>query len=646
MSSILLFLQPRPHSSLFYTLIHPPHSHTVNALDIPEIRASIGLHLDNAALIASVRVCRAWQASFEPYIWSDVLISSEESSLHHRPCLKGLLRNAHLTTQLTLAGCSPLEYLVHRSTETDEEPPPQPIPGSIQPRPPPLIPSPPRAPRQRPYGFCNLLTLVVSNSRNDSPPHGYWEAISTILYQNPRLKQLKISSIHPPPPVLWRSICSLKPLQALYLYRLTIPPEHARLLWDACSNAISVRFIHTSLSPLPQDPSQQPLQKKTFPHLQRLYILEEQGLSSSALMDLISQCPNLCELQWNTNVGVGFPTELFLERLQTQPTLWPQLRQLRIPHEALVEEQLCKILNATTDLESFSALYYHRHDQPPQHQQQHNLQSHSHMIHETTLVQPAGLFRNKTSIRTLPSLARHFHTLRELSFSVTTCDRTSSMVMQTVLSSCPSLVSISGEVIRGVEIAMGAPWVCLGLQNFYLDVDVAPHAVEGSTEKQSSSGSAHSGATQDNDATQSSTSTQLRSLTLTLSRSEIQKRVLLQLARLQQLQNLTLMSHYYSPSFSPVSKDHRRGLELDLRHGLELLRGMTQLCNVYFSTIQNMDLEDAFWIAQHWKRLSSLTNRLHPDPTLNHGLWEVCLRRRKDVVRLGLGLGMGGSIES
>ncbi|KAF9210517.1 hypothetical protein BGZ59_009347 [Podila verticillata] len=545
----------------------------MNALDIPEIRASVGLHLDNADLISCVRVCRAWQASFEPYIWSDLLISSEESSSHHRPYLKGLLRNAHLVTQLTLAGCSPLEYLVHRSAEPDEEQPPEPVPGSIQPRPPPLLPSPhSRAPQQRPYGFCNLFTLVVSNNRNDSPPHGYWEAIATILSQNPRLNQLKISSIHPPPPLLWRAICSLKPLQALYLYRLAIPPEHARLLWDACSNAISVRFIHTSLSPLPQDPSQQQLQKKTFPHLQRLFILEEQGLSSSALVDLISQCPNLCELQWNTNVGVEFPTELFLERLQTQPTLWPQLRQLRIPHEALVEEQLCKILDATTDLESFSAL-----------------------------------------------------------------------VLQTVLSSCPSLVSISGEVIRGVEIAMGAPWVCLGLQNFYLDVDVAPHAVGSSVEKRDSSGS-HSGATVDS-AAPSPLSTSTPSLSPTLSQSEIQKRVLHQLARLQQLQNLTLMSHYYSPSFSPVSKNHRRGLELDLRHGLDLLSGMTQLCNVYFSTIQNMDLEDASWIAQHWKRLSSLTNRLHPDPILNHGLWEVCLRRRKDVVRLGLGLGMGGSIE-
>lgn len=612
----------------------------MNALDIPEIRASVGLHLDNADLITCVRVCRAWQASFEPYIWSDLLISSEESSSHHRPYLKGLLRNAHLVTQLTLAGCSPLEYLVHRSAEPDEEQSPEPVPGSIQPRPPPLLPSPHSRTPQRPYGFCNLFTLVVSNSRNDSPPHGYWEAIATILSQNPRLKQLKISSIHPPPPVLWRAICSLKPLQALYLYRLSIPPEHARLLWDACSNAISVRFIHTSLSPLPQALSQQQ-QKKTFPHLQRLFILEEQGLSSSALVDLISQCPNLCELQWNTNVGVGFPTELFLERLQRQPTLWPQLRQLRIPHEALVEEQLCKILDATTDLESFSALYYHRHDQPPHHQHQQNSQS--HMTHETTLAQPAGLFHYTTTM-TLPSLARHFHTLRELSFSVTNCDRTSSVVMQTVLSSCPSLVSISGEVIRGVEIAMGAPWVCLGLQNFYLDVDVAPHAVGSSVEKRGSSGS-HSGATVDSTAPQS-LSTSTPSLSPTLSRSEIQKRVLHQLARLKQLQNLTLMSHYYSPSFSPVSKNHRRGLELDLRHGLDLLSGMTELCNVYFSTIQNMDLEDASWIARHWKRLSSLTNRLHPDPILNHGLWEVCLRRRKDVVRLGLGLGMGGSIES
>ncbi|KAG0009126.1 hypothetical protein BGZ81_003614, partial [Podila clonocystis] len=450
--------------------------------------------------------------------------------------------------------------------------------------------------------------LVVSNSRNDPPPKGYWEAIATIISQNPRLNNLRISSLRPPPPVLWQAICSLKaPLQALHLFRLTIPPEHAHLLWDAFNNAIYVRFIHTSLSPLPPlDLSQQQQQHKEFPRLQRLIILEEQGLSSTALVDLISQCPNLRELQWNTNVGVGFPTELFLERLQTQ-LMWPKLRQLRIPHEPLVEEQLCRILEATTNLESFSALYYHRHDPLPY---THNF---SHVSHETTLVQSVA-HTDKSTIRTLSSLARHFHTLRDLSFSAPNCDKTSSIVMQTVLSSCPNLVSISGEVIRGVEIAMGAPWVCLGLQNFYLDVDVAPH-VGGSTERKGSLGTPNSGATMDSETTShlSSTSTPCPSPS-TLSRAEIQRRVLQQLARLQRLQNLTLMSHHYSPSFSPVSKSHRRGLELDLRHGLDLLGEMTQLCNVYFSTIQNMDLEDAFWIAQHWKRLSSLTNRLHPDP--------------------------------
>ncbi|KAG0354830.1 hypothetical protein BG005_006182 [Podila minutissima] len=224
------------------------------------------------------------------------------------------------------------------------------------------------------------------------------------------------------------------------------------------------------------------------------------------------------------------------------------------------------------------------------------------MSHETTLVQPE-VHADKSTIRTLPSLSRHFHTLRELSFSAPNCDRTSSIVMQTVLSSCPNLVSISGEVIRGVEIAMGAPWVCLGLRDFYLDVDVAPHTVGGSTEKKGSSGAPNSGATNSEPTPQPSSISTPPPSSSTLSRAEIQKRVLHQLARLQQLQNLTLMSHHYSPSFSPVSKSHRRGLELDLRHGLDLLGGMIQLCNVYFSTIQNMHLEDAFWIAQHWKRL-------------------------------------------
>lgn len=623
----------------------------MNALDIPEIRASIGLHLDNASLIACVLVCRAWQASFEPYIWSDLLISSEESSSHQRPCLQGLRRNAHLATHLALAGCNPLEFLVLGSTADEEsqrqsQQLPEPAPGSIQPRPPPLLPSPlpPAPPQQRSHGFCNLLRLVVSNSRNDTPPKGYWEAIATIISQNPRLNHLRISSLRPPASVLWQAICSLRaPLQALHLFRLTVPPEHAHLLWDAFSKADSVRFIHTSLPPLPQELSLQQ-QQKGFSRLQRLFILEEQSLSSTALVDLISHCPNLRELQWNTNVGVGFPTELFLERLQTQPALWPRLRQLRIPHETLVEEQLCRILEATTDLESFSALYHHRHDTPPPHPHYF-----SHMTHETTLVQPEAYYADKstTRIRILPALARHFHTLRELTFSAPKCDKTSSIIMQTVLSSCPSLVSISGEVIRGVEIATGAPWVCLGLQNFYLDVDVAPHAVGISTETKGSSGPPNAGAADSETTPQPSSLASIPTpSSSTPSRTEIQKRVLHQLARLQRLQNLTLMSHHYSPSFSPVSKSHRRGLELDLRHGLDLLGGMTQLCNVYFSTIQNMDLEDAFWIAQHWKRLSSLTNRLHPDPILNQGLWEVCLRRRKDVVRLGLGLGMGGSIET
>ncbi|KAG0344913.1 hypothetical protein BG004_004086, partial [Podila humilis] len=115
-----------------------------------------------------------------------------------------------------------------------------------------------------------------------------------------------------------------------------------------------------------------------------------------------------------------------------------------------------------------------------------------------------------------------------------------------------------------------------------------------------------------------------------LSRNEIQKRVLAQFARLRSLQNLTLMGYHTTSSrilTSTSNNSHRRSVELDLRHGLDVLGSLSQLRSVYFTTTQNMEIEDALWIAQHWVQLSNLTSRLHPDPIQNQGLWEICLRK-------------------
>ncbi|KAF9418615.1 hypothetical protein BGZ94_009655, partial [Podila epigama] len=749
------------------------------ALDIPEIRTSIGRYLDHRALISCAQVCRAWQISFEPFIWSDLLINSDEGWTF--PNLKGLARNAHLVTHLTLAGCCPLDYLCldpsgapevkdgdsnssdnrsdHKRNDTtdqdsDQEQQEQRVPRAteddatmqtIQPRTDNKGSNSenmtfPHNGRQKqhqerdgappPRFFNNLQSLVVTNSRNDIPPPGYWQAIAQLLSQNKHLAMLRLSSLHPVvPPLLWRAICNLlTPLQTLHLYRLEIPPEHADLLWQACGQATIVRFVHTTLPPPPlpvppppqhmtlaeghahgdpeqdQQQEQQPLREQsswpTFPRLQRLFLIEERGLTSIQLLTFLSQCPNLCALLWNTRVGDQFPTDPFIDRLEALPTLWPKLSQLRIPHEPFTENQLVRILTATSQLESFSALYHHNsrlyHPQhqlhlwkdlqeqlyvslshphshlptspnPPLHSQNptHNHSRQEHPFNSS----PNNSENNFQIIRPLQALERHFHTLRDLTFSVLGCDKTSSIVIQTVLSSCPNLVSISGEVIRGLEIALGKPWVCLNLQKFYLDIDVSPqsqsqsqslsqnryqqqqqHLYREQYQSQSMATAPGSSSLPTRDTTSMPDSTipmknQQQQHTVpqssvpsvytlppsTYSRTELQKRVLCQLARLQSLKSLTLMSHHcLPPHFSPASKSHRRGLELDLRHGLDILAPLTQLHNLHFSTTQNMDLDDAYWIAHHWKHLAGFTNRLHPDPMVNQGLWEVCLRRRKD----------------
>ncbi|KAF9993420.1 hypothetical protein BGZ79_001888, partial [Entomortierella chlamydospora] len=41
-------------------------------MDIPEIRQHVGQHLNKAALVAAVTVCKSWNAIFIPFLYSTI----------------------------------------------------------------------------------------------------------------------------------------------------------------------------------------------------------------------------------------------------------------------------------------------------------------------------------------------------------------------------------------------------------------------------------------------------------------------------------------------------------------------------------------------------------------------------------------------
>ncbi|KAG0208561.1 hypothetical protein B0O80DRAFT_465473 [Mortierella sp. GBAus27b] len=165
----------------------------------------------------------------------------------------------------------------------------------------------------------------------------------------------------------------------------------------------------------------------TFPKIQYLEIRTPIGLPVRDQMAWISQCPNLKSLIWDPDLSIVVP-------------------------------KFCDmVVKNCVDLTALHLLI----DNPDTEIAQ--------IIKSIPRIEKLGLAHTKFGDESMKALERHFPTLRDINLQG--CKKVKSPMVQKILASCSSLLSISAETLR-YEDAMDQPWVCKNLEMFDIGLSI------------------------------------------------------------------------------------------------------------------------------------------------------------------------------
>ncbi|KAK3807703.1 MAG: hypothetical protein J3Q66DRAFT_444795, partial [Benniella sp.] len=180
----------------------------------------------------------------------------------------------------------------------------------------------------------------------------------------------------------------------------------------------------------------------------------------------------------------------------------------------------------------------------------------------------------------------HFKALTKVDLSMTTAEpdlppfRTAGVPqwVQEVLESCPSLEQVTAKTITAEDIAGGKPWVCLGLKEFKVMIDMGFGRASGRGYNRPK---------------------------FTENQKGLCRAVFEQLGRLEQLRVLDMRRlgwHLESPRYAP--------LPLELRLGLGLLSKLKDIEVIAFHRYQDMRKTDVEWMLRQWPYLSAIHGNL------------------------------------
>ncbi|KAF9348413.1 hypothetical protein BGX26_000177 [Mortierella sp. AD094] len=408
-------------------------------MDLPEIRTHLGFFLDIDDVLQCILVCQAWRRSFEPLLYH--LLTSDSfynyNQKKHWPPLDRLLQlGTHQTT-----------YASHvRSLSIDCE-----IQAQY------LKPA---------YNQLVYLDLIWPNpSSSDFDDH------KACLYHQPdqvnkffrrhhgRLKHILIDGSVSLQAQSWQHLAdkSLFPkwTKLTVIHKQTFDQETLDAFWTACSRLQFLQLIGVeSLTP----PSLE------FPHLELLAL---DCLPEWSVMDelqMIDRCPQLDCLFWYPSTYVEEVSDI------GQSPAGTNLDQIPI---AMV--QGLERLATSGRLQKLRklVLYLRAKDTAPFTTPE--LQKYTAALLDS-LVMPLASFdiqwRDFDANIILPSLQRHFATLSFLNLTISLSG--SSRMVQTIMTSCPLLENFTGNVVRALDMMEGEPWVCLGITNLRVQIEVDP----------------------------------------------------------------------------------------------------------------------------------------------------------------------------
>ncbi|KAF9981284.1 hypothetical protein BGZ75_007459 [Mortierella antarctica] len=556
------------------------------ALDLPEIMAHIGHHLTRNSLHTCIQVSHAWHSFFISFIWKSLTLSAY--TFVRKPSLDTLAKHAHLIRSLDFNGPVPAIYYT--------------------------------------IGCRNLESLSIAGERAPWDTHRYTsnteqpglrdqDPITGLVNVNPGLKRLTVVGVHPPPAVeFWEAVCRMAQLEFLSVGGLDISARLVPVFWQAISFRTSelvldrVTFLEEDQNPHHQDHGSMAFnnfqhddalsmthynvpgpRQQQFTYLTKLSLFKLLGSGRSQQTKILKNAPFLATLVWKGDMTFEFPLLSFGKCLTAGRLSRLKSLDLRKGDTKLGDDDLCQILGAMSRLEKL-------------------------------MVPNSGM-----GSKAMAQLFRHANKVGALDISG--CAGVHSNMIQSILSSFPLLEVFVADKISVKDIMDGDPWVCKGLRELTIDIELGYATMDTEAEadleadgepwtierRNSNSGSAsrrHQKHTAD-------------SAVQRFERDERQQVVFERLSQLEWLEELTIIQ----PKDRPPSAVEQltvgmvpKILDLRLINGLDRLRTLRRLRCFYFSGPQEMSEVDVHWMMEHWKALSHISGQLNSDPTSNKEL--------------------------
>lgn len=575
-------------------------------LDLPEIRTLVGSFLSRSEIAICAQACRAWRSTFSPLIWRDTVIYSCEAHLRNfaPPPPPAVLRaNAHLIRSLafearcsfrdivTLAEeCRRLSHL--RLTAT--------------------APPTPRIRRIRNTDWLNFELLedyeILVDDAGDNDNHSEseegshatnvrkgktWSKLAALVSGNRgTLRSLEISLMCSPPSEIptkefWFSVAecfspTLSPsysstrLTSLELSGREMQWSDLLLVWGAAAPHLQtlkitgcVVEIDRESSPTEQADSLMEILPQTA--LRHLTLVNIRGITLLMQFKLfIAQSPRLKSLFWISRLlhpsCVSFPGSGQEQEQAPSFHRWAELECVSFGHVkapsgepgSRIDSYVLKRIGSAAGGKG-------------------NLKS-------LTLRSP------EAGCQLIQSLRPQFTSLRVL--DMMRCPTVSGAMVQDVLSSCPSLVTIKADVIHAQDIHQGKPWVCLGLKNWTIFINtLLPCSAGDSAPALPLDVSAPVG--QQGGSADSS-----------FDREVLQQTVFRRLGMLTSLEVLDL--DRYSPVRSRSASECVVPLDWRLEAGLNQLSGLKKLSSISFMSDQTMNMSKSavWWMLKQWPLVS------------------------------------------
>ncbi|KAF9182470.1 hypothetical protein BGZ50_004899 [Haplosporangium sp. Z 11] len=427
---------------------------TQRALSLPEIRDHIGLFLNKNALLSCILVCQDWYRSFEPYLYYGILTPQSDTSMIHWPPLDRFgpkYENeayARHVRRLALNSDTPAEYLVPNYINLEY----------LQ-----LF-----NPLFRTISLESLTTIDVHRNLivdfvqrhhinlehvkvmgyNGPLSKNFWDLLTTDS-MFPKLRKITIQPNIDGPES-----------NRQHLHSLHMDSDISRSFWKVCTKLKSLELQDFR----PAVPEQHAWPE--FPRLESLFMLDTTGWKVSKqaeMLGLLAQSPHLKYLSWVLNFDQ-----------QLSPTEPADLHQGALTNAQIIEGMAG--IAASHQLQHLECLELTLYPDT------HTPETLSAAVSEAmttflnALATPLSVLHidnfDFDAVRSFPSLQRHLAGLRDLNIGLPEAE--SSQMVQTIMTSCPSLESFTGNMVRVLDMMEGAPWVCTRMKRLRLLIEVDP----------------------------------------------------------------------------------------------------------------------------------------------------------------------------